>query len=98
MNANDPKSQPLPITNEPVPVFDCHVLLSQTDKGYAARAANLDGVTATGPTERDALRAISKAFKTRVEAHVAAGESIPFLTESMTPNDDEVERWIPVHL
>ena len=98
MNANNPDSQPLPITDSPVPVFDCHVLLRPTATGYSARAANIDEVTSTGPTERDALRAIAKAFKERVEKHVAAGESIPFLTEPKTPSDDEVERWIPVHL
>lgn len=88
----------LPVTDGPVPVFDCHVLLAQTDNGYVARTANMDGITATGPTERDALRAIVKSFKQAVEKCVNEGVAIPFRDQPHAPEPGEVERWIPVHL
>ena len=91
----------LPITDaeSSVPVFDCHVLLRRTDAGgYEARAANLDGVRGTGPTERDALLATVKTFKQQVESHFRAGRPIPFRDPPQAPQPDEVERWIPVHL
>ena len=88
----------LPITDGPVPVFDCHVLLTHTDSGVTARTANMDGVTAAGPTERDALLAIVKTFKKTVEQHHQNKQPIPFLAEPHKPEPGEVERWVPVHL
>ena len=80
-------------------MFDCHVLLRRTDSGsYAARTANLDGVVAAGPTEREALMAIVGEFKRTVESLVRAGQPIPFRDPPEPPAGDEVERWIPVHL
>lgn len=94
----DPDKSALPIADTSVPVFDCHVLLRTTDKGVEARTANLDGVTAFGPTERDALLAIVKVFKKTVADHHQRNEPIPFRPESEKPQDGEVERWVPVHL
>ncbi len=88
----------LPIAGPSVPVFDCHVLLRQTQDGYEARTANLAGLTATGASERDALMAIVKSFKAVVREHVQQHEPIPFLQPPEQPKTDEVERWIPVHL
>jgi len=88
----------LPISGESVPVFDCHVLLRETSTGVTARTANLDGIEATGPTERDVLMAIVKTFKQTVQALRADGKPIPFREQPLTPEEDEVERWIPVHL
>ncbi len=88
----------LPIAGEAVPVFDCHVLLRQTEKGVTARTANVDGITSSGPTERDALLAMVKKFKAFAQACTDEGKPIPFLAEPIKPESDEVERWVPVHL
>ena len=98
MNHEPDKPVALPITDGPVPVFDCHVLLKPTDSGVEARSANLDGVTASGPTERDALLAIVKIFKRTVADYHGRNEPIPFRSEPEKPQDGEVERWVPVHL
>lgn len=91
----------LPISNDSVPavpVFDCHVLLRETENGFEARTANLDGISTRGPTEREALLQIVKLFKSTVEKYVRAGQAIPFRAEPHAPEPTEVERWIPVHL
>ena len=93
-----PDKPSLPITDGCVPVYDCHVLLRHTDAGVEGRTANLDGITANGPTERDVLLAITKKFKATVQGYVAVNEDIPFRTEPHKPEEGEVERWIPVHL
>lgn len=98
MNDDRSNKAALPITDGPVPVFDCHVLLSQTESGVTARAANLDGVRASGATERDALMAIVKVFKKAVEQYAQNNEPIPFLPRPHKPDANEVERWVPVHL
>ena len=98
---NHADSNNLPISDAaaPVPVFDCHVLLRSTGSGtFEARAANLDGVTGSGPTERDALLAIVREFKSTVEQLVRDGKTVPFRDPPAQPQPDEVERWIPVHL
>lgn len=88
----------LPIAGECVPVFDCHVLLRTTNEGVTGRAANLDGIEAAGPTERDVLLAIVKKFKQIVKGLTDEGKPIPFREPPRTPESDEVERWVPVHL
>lgn len=98
MTADLPKKPSLPITDGPVPVFDCHVLLKQTDSGVVARTANIDGISVTGPTERDALLAIVKVFKKTVAELHSNNQPIPFRSEPLSPEDGEVERWVPVHL
>lgn len=88
----------LPISGDSVPVFDCHVLLRTTDNGMAGRTANIDGIEATGPTERDVLMAIVKTFKKTVQQLSTDGKPIPFRDQPLQPEQDEVERWVPVHL
>jgi hypothetical protein len=99
-----PKSHELPLVEEsasaPVAVFDCRVILSPPDdRGtIAARCATLPSVTATGPDERQTLRAIVEAFKVQVQTHLEAGEPIPWADPPETPQEGEAQRWIPVHL
>jgi len=83
-----------------VPVFNCVVLLRTEEETsrVRARAANLDGVVATGATERDALMAVSKEFKTVVQGFLNNGEVIPFLDPPRKPESDEQERFLPIHL
>lgn len=91
----------LPISDTPpVPVFDCHVLLAGPDETgrYRARAANLDGVTGGGGSERQALLSIVTAFKAVVGELHRNGEPIPWKVPPDLPAAGEVERWIPVHL
>jgi len=91
----------LPISDQPaVPVFDCHVLLSGPDDAgrYRARAANLDGVTGGGTSERQTLLSVVTAFKAVVGDFHRNGEPIPWKEPPETPVPGEVERWIPVHL
>jgi predicted RNase H-like HicB family nuclease len=91
----------LPVPQQPsVPVFDCHVLLSGPDETgrYTARAANLDGVTGAGGSQRQALLSVVTAFKAVVGDLYRNGEPIPWKEPPDTPAAGEVERWIPVHL
>ena len=63
-----------------------------------ARAANLDGVTGGGTSERQALLSIITVFKAIVSDYHRNGEPIPWKTPPVKPADSEVERWIPIHL
>ena len=81
----------------PVPVFDCHVIVRQTDTGVNVRTAAVRGIEASGATERDALLAIVKKFKDMARQSLENGNQIPFVAAE-TPGENESERWIPVHL
>lgn len=97
-------SNPLPQISEaesnPVPVFNCIVILTKpSDDGrQTGRVANLDGVTATGFSERDILTAIVKKFKTAVQEYTAKDQPIPWIESPEKPATGEVQRYIPVHL
>ena len=60
---------PLPLIPDselnPVPVFNCQVILSKPDDAgrVKGRVANLGGISAEGFSERDVLTAIMKKFK-----------------------------------
>ena len=85
----------------PVPVFDCHVLLTKpAEPGgmWQARCANAAEVTADGPTERDVLQKIVSRFKFFVHEHQLRKEPIPWTTPPLTASAGELERWIAVHL
>ncbi len=90
-----------PAARDPVPVFDCHVLLRRPGHPgelFQARCAAAPDVTAQGATEREVLQALVIRFKYFVEQYHARGETIPWQTPETPPAADEVERWIPVHL
>jgi hypothetical protein len=83
-----------------VPVYNCIVLVRQdaVSGQVSARVANLDGITANGATERDALLCVTREFKRIVQERIRTGGSIPFLSPPISPNDDESERFVPIHL
>lgn len=99
---NDPK--PLPLISDaeinPVPVFDCQVILSKPDESgrFHGRVANLAGISAMGFSERDVLTSIMKQFKAAVKEHHESKTAIPFVEPPEVPSSEEVARFIPVHL
>ncbi len=99
---NNPNPLPLIPDSEinPVPVFNCIVILSEPDATgrLRGRVANLAGISADGFSERDVLTAIMKKFKNTVKEITAAKQTIPFLEPPESPQSGEVERFIPVHL
>jgi hypothetical protein len=85
----------------PVPVFNCHVLLTKpTAPGelWTARCATAATITADGSTERDVLQKMASRFKFFVHEHHVRGESIPWTTPPLSPAPGELERFFPVHL
>ncbi|MEZ6125546.1 MAG: hypothetical protein R3C49_20555 [Planctomycetaceae bacterium] len=97
------ESQPLPLISQadcqPVPVFNCHVLLRKDAAGrLTGRVSNLPSITAEGISERDVLKAITRQFKAVVQQSVNDGQPVPFQSPADVPQADEVERFIPVHL
>ena len=90
----------LPVTGAPVPVFDCHVIVTPDDGSGVVklRCTTLPDVTASGATERDALHAIVKVFKEYVRPFSENSKPIPFARTPEKPGPGESERWIPVHL
>lgn len=83
----------------PVPVFNCVVYVSPAAQGgVQARVANLPGLHCTAAGERDALTQIVSAFKQRVAELVESGTPIPWIDPPPTPEPDEQQRLIPVHL
>lgn len=99
---NDPK--PLPLISDaeinPVPVFNCQVILGKPDQSgrFHGRVANLAGISATGFSERDVLTSIMKQFKAAVKEYHESKTTIPFVEPPEVPGPDEAERFIPVHL
>lgn len=90
-----------PLSVAPVPVFDCHVLLtkpSSPEERWRARCSRAPHIVADGATERDTLMAIVSRFKFFVHEHHVRKEPIPWTDPPATPTNGEVERFIPVHL
>jgi hypothetical protein len=92
----------LPIAGDgtmPVPVYDCHVILSPPDADglITARVSTLPEIAASGQSERHILLAIVKDFKAALVRYRGAGEEIPW-QEPTKPQPGETQRWIPVHL
>ena len=82
------------------PVFNCIVNVAPASEGgpVIARVANLAGIEGRGRTEREALAQVVAAFKAVVAKYHAAGETIPWLVETLPPATGEVQRLIAVHL
>lgn len=95
---HDPTGQPLPQTNS-VPVFNCIVYVSRLTEGTVrARVANLAGIQCTAASEREALTNIVQVFKQHVTDLIDKGESISWIEPTPPVQNDEQERFIPVHL
>lgn len=84
----------------PVPVFNCHVYVGPAGPPgrVRARVANLAGLAAEAPSEREALRQVSAAFKRVVGEYTGSGQAIPWLDPPLVRESGEEERWLPVHL
>lgn len=83
----------------PVPVYDCHVILSDPDEEgvICGRVTTLPEITACGKTERAVLQRIVADFKSALIRYREGGEAIPW-QEAEKPQDGETQRWVPVHL
>jgi len=81
---------------EQVPVFNCHVFVRRTSSGVAARVANLPGIAVEAEDQRQAMQRILPLFKATV-AELMKDGPIAWI-EDCTPNEDEQELLIPVHL
>ena len=90
----------LDITNPeaPVPAFTCLVYVSTVAGRVNARVANLDGIQASGSSERDCLGKVVPAFKARVAELLGNGEEIPWIDPPLPIADGEQKRIVPVHL
>lgn len=92
----------LPIAGDagmPVPVYDCHVILSPADHEgtISARVSTLPEIAARGRSERHVLQVIVKDFKAALVRYRDSGEPIPWQpAPPLQPG--ETQRWIPVHL
>jgi hypothetical protein len=98
-------SERLPLISQsdcnPIPVFNCHVILSPTEDGsdrIRGRVANLADIEASGSSEREVLMAISRQFRKAVQQYTESSESIPWIDPPETAAAGESERFIPIHL
>jgi hypothetical protein len=84
----------------PVPVYDCHVLLSPPDRAgmIHARVSTLPEITASGRVEREVLQQIVRDFKAALVRYRSSGQPVPWAIQPDTPRPGESQRWIPVHL
>jgi len=89
----DPQSTPVN-----VPAFTCVVYVSRVEGGVRARVANLDGIEFHAGTERDVLAKIVPAFKKQVSETLTREEEIPWIDPPREKEDNEDERYLPVHL
>jgi len=92
----------LPLSGDgtmPVPVYDCHVILSSADADGVihGRVTTLPEITAHGKTERDVLQRIVADFKAALIGYRERGETVPW-REAEKPAEGETQRWVPVHL
>lgn len=85
----------------PVPVFNCIVILSkpESDGSRTGRVANLQGqISVSGNGEREILTAIVKKFKAIAVECTQQNKEIPWLDPPETPAKGESQRFVPVHL
>ncbi len=81
-----------------VPAFTCLVYVRSDGGKFFARVANLDGIQASGSSQRDVLAKIIAKFKKRVAGLISAGDPIPWIDPPLSPGDGEQKRIVPVHL
>ncbi|MEZ6061420.1 MAG: hypothetical protein R3C19_13835 [Planctomycetaceae bacterium] len=101
MNDSHSPLPQLPVNSpDPVPVFNCHVILSVADENgrRCGRVANLEGIEVAGTGEREILMAITRQFKAFVKKYHDAGRDIPWIEPPATARPGELERFVPVHL
>jgi hypothetical protein len=83
-----------------VPVFNCRVIVAPpNDAGLVvARAAELEGLSVSAQSQREALQKLVAAFKARMAEHVAKQEEIPWIRPGDKAQPGEQELFIAVHL
>ena len=66
---------------EPVPVFDCQVILKRDTETnqITAVVANFAGIQVTGSSEPDVLRKIAEAYKNELRPYVEGKKEIPWI-------------------
>jgi len=99
---SDNTGSDLPLAGDsatPVPVYDCHVILSPPDADGVihARVSTLPEITAIGRSERDVLQKIVRDFKRAIIHDRESGDEIPWQSPAK-PRAGETQRWVPVHL
>lgn len=85
----------------PVPVFNCIIILSKPDSEgrRTGRVANLEGdLSVAGTGEREILTTIVKKFKAIVVDCTNQKQAIPWIEPPETPAQGESQRFVPVHL
>ncbi|MEM9412462.1 MAG: hypothetical protein AAGA30_15215 [Planctomycetota bacterium] len=85
-----------------VPTIPCVVHIKAIESegdacSLVGRVVNLDGIEATGNSERDILQKLTREFKAIVVELSEAGQSIPWV-EVPELEKGERKRSIPVHL
>lgn len=92
----------LPVVSppDPVPVYDCHVILSGPDAHgrLTGRVTTLPGLQAAAASERALLTELVRQFKQVLVDCRTAGRPVPWIAHPDAPRGDERQRWIPVHL
>lgn len=95
-------ANPLGITGESkasVPVFVCLVYVRHNDDSTVdGRVANLEGIEATGSSERDVLSKVVREFKSRITKMREDDVEIPLVDPPLPPRENERVRSVPVHL
>ena len=82
-----------------VPVYTCIVYVSKRDDGTViGEVANLDGIQATGASERFVLSSVTREFKALIKKLAEAGETIEFIDPVQPPQPHQRVRSIPIHL
>ena len=87
----------LPTTPDP-PAFGCVVYLRQDGESVAARVANLDGLAVSCESEAAALKKIVPMFRQRITEAQERGEDVPWVDPPHPKAEDEVKRFLPIHL
>jgi DsbC/DsbD-like thiol-disulfide interchange protein len=81
------------------PVFNCRVIVSRDPAGQVtARAAELEGLTASGASQREALQRLIEAFKSLVKERLAKGEEILWRRPGESAGPGETELHVAVHV
>ena len=98
----EPSTSKVRFVGEPqaVPVFNCRVIVSPPDAAglVMARSAELEGLSVTAASQREALQKLVAAFKTRIAEYVARQEEIPWIRPGEKAQAGEQELFIAVHL
>ena len=81
-----------------VPVFNVVIYVSQQDAKVLARVVNLPDLAFTASSEPMALKKAITEVKSRLAAWHGASETIPWIDPVPKPNEDEQQRFVPVHL